>query len=75
MLCRMPNVHNTITRFVIKLHRRALIQFFKAAALDCCWGTDQNRCFSGGVDKCVKTYDFASETESVSSDMEFIDFL
>uniref|UniRef100_A0A7S0F0I8 Mitotic checkpoint protein BUB3 n=1 Tax=Hanusia phi TaxID=3032 RepID=A0A7S0F0I8_9CRYP len=37
----------------------------QAAALDCCWGTDQNRCFSGGVDKCVKTYDFTSETEAV----------
>eukprot|EP00290_Baffinella_frigidus_P057119 CAMPEP_0180360796 /NCGR_PEP_ID=MMETSP0989-20121125/12197_1 /TAXON_ID=697907 /ORGANISM="non described non described, Strain CCMP2293" /LENGTH=302 /DNA_ID=CAMNT_0022352217 /DNA_START=46 /DNA_END=954 /DNA_ORIENTATION=- len=35
----------------------------KAAVLDCCWGVDQNRCFSGGVDRVVKTYDFATSTD------------
>mmetsp|Transcript_51858 Transcript_51858/g.105568 ORF Transcript_51858/g.105568 Transcript_51858/m.105568 type:complete len:333 (-) Transcript_51858:67-1065(-) len=42
----------------------------KAAVLDCCWGTDQNRCFSGGVDRCVKTFDFASGTDTVVGEHE-----
>jgi len=38
--------------------------------LDCCWGVDQNRCFSGGIDRVVKTYDFGSSTETVLGEHE-----
>ena len=37
----------------------------QAAVLDCCWGADQNQCYSAGVDKRVVRYDFQSNSETV----------
>jgi hypothetical protein len=45
----------------------------QSAVLDCCWGADQNRCFSGGVDRTVTTYDFIARREQIiGEDLEFL---
>uniref|UniRef100_A0A6U4SK10 Mitotic checkpoint protein n=1 Tax=Hemiselmis andersenii TaxID=464988 RepID=A0A6U4SK10_HEMAN len=35
----------------------------KGAVLDCCWGVDQTKCYSGGVDRNVVHFDFEAQTE------------
>ena len=49
----------------VLVNARRVTYSHKAAVLDACWGADHNRCFSGGVDRAVKTFDFTSSTDSV----------
>mmetsp|Transcript_77830 Transcript_77830/g.209756 ORF Transcript_77830/g.209756 Transcript_77830/m.209756 type:complete len:330 (+) Transcript_77830:76-1065(+) len=42
----------------------------KAAVLDCCWGADQTRCFSGSVDRTVKAFDFGTGTDMLLGEHE-----
>jgi cell cycle arrest protein BUB3 len=54
-----------VRMYDVLVNARRATYSHKAAVLDTCWGADHNRCFSGGIDRAVKSFDFTSSTDSV----------
>jgi len=54
-----------VRMYDVLVNARRATYTHNAAVLDTCWGADQNRCFSGSIDRTVKTFDFGSSTDTV----------